>query len=335
MKEKDDLEESCRKILEDNGGTVAEQARTILLEDQELKNLKPPLEFISKNWRDPLTPALMGLSCESVGGRSRDTHKIALAMSLMNLSFYVWDDLVDHAKSKLFKPTLLGKFGEGTALIVGGLASAKAFSILNDFDVHNEKRTTVNQLFWQLWTKMAQAETSNLESRIKRNLTLKAKFGKIKAEAVDLETCLRVGAVIGNGSESEAKSLGQYGLCLGIILELWKDFHVSVNLTLELAEKIRNGAPPYYLLRASQRSEKTRKELANLMAEEKAERFCMKQIVEGVLETDALSDVVRIMQKYAKKGKKTLQELKKNDATQTLQAFIEAQPGLFVRSLKM
>jgi geranylgeranyl pyrophosphate synthase len=116
---------------------------------------------------------------------------------------------------------------------------------------------------------------------------------------------------------------------------LWKDFHVSVNLTLELAEKIRNGAPPYYLLRASQRSEKTRKELANLMAEEKAERFCMKQIVEGVLETDALSDVVRIMQKYAKKGKKTLQELKKNDATQTLQAFIEAQPGLFVRSLKM
>jgi geranylgeranyl pyrophosphate synthase len=135
MCSKYNIEERCRRVLEDNGGMVADKARTILLEDPALKDLRPPLEFISKNWRDPLTPALMGLSCEAVGGRSEETYEAALAMSLMNLSFYIWDDIIDKAPLKLFKPTLFGKFGEGTALMIGGLASAKAFSILNQMNI--------------------------------------------------------------------------------------------------------------------------------------------------------------------------------------------------------
>jgi geranylgeranyl diphosphate synthase type I len=131
MYEKYNIEERCRKILEDNGGVIADKARTILLEDPALKDLRPPLEFISKNWRDPLTPALMSLSCQAVGGRPDKTHDAALAMSLMNLSFYVWDDIIDNAPHKLLKPTLFGKFGEGPALIVGGLTAEKDFTILN------------------------------------------------------------------------------------------------------------------------------------------------------------------------------------------------------------
>ena len=71
MYEKNNIEERCDKILEDNGGKIADKARTILLEDPALKDLRPPLEFISKNWRDLLTPALMSLSCEAVGGQTR------------------------------------------------------------------------------------------------------------------------------------------------------------------------------------------------------------------------------------------------------------------------
>ena len=100
--------------------------------------------------------------------------------------------------------------------------------------------------------KMAQAETVTLRLRSRGSFSPEKKFWKIKTEATDLETCLKMGAIIGNGSESEIKHLGKYGLCLGIILELWKDFHVSVNLTLELAEKIRSGALPYSLLWASE-----------------------------------------------------------------------------------
>ncbi len=333
MTEKYNIEERCRKILEDNGGFIADKARTILLEDSALRDLQPPLEFISKNWRDPLTPTMMSLSCEAVGGRPEETYEAALAMSLMNLSFYIWDDIIDKVPLKLFKPTLFGKFGEGTALIIGGLASAKAFSILNQMDIDKDKRQTVTRLFWDLWAKMAHAETVNLGVRGHGNFSPKKKFWKFKTEAADMETCLRIGAVIGNGSESEVNHLGEYGLCLGIILELWKDFHVSVNLTLELAEKIRSGALPYSLLWAMERSERIRKEFEKLANKKTVEQSHIKEIVKNTLETKTLDNTLKTIKRFTKKGIEELIELKMNNAARTLQMFIEAQPRVFVDSL--
>jgi geranylgeranyl pyrophosphate synthase len=333
MYEKYSNEERCHRILEDNGGANADRARTILLEDPALKDLREPLEFIAKNWRDPLTPAMMSLSCGAVGGRPDETYEAALAMSLMNLSVYLWDDIIDKATLKLFKPTLFGKFGEGTALIIGGLTSTKAFSILNQMNMDKVKLQTVTKLFWNLWTKVARAETINLKLRSQKNLSLRKKLWKIKMEASDLETCLKIGAIIGEGTENEIQHLGRYGLFLGMILELQKDFHVSVNLTLELAEKIRSGALPYSLLWASERSEKIRRKLDSLLNKNTVKQAYIKEIVEDALETKMLDNTLKTIRRFARKAREELIDLKTNTATQTLQMFIEAQPPLFIESL--
>jgi geranylgeranyl pyrophosphate synthase len=333
MFDKYSVKERCDRILEDNGGILADRASKILLEDIALKDLRPPLDFISKNWRDPLTPSMMGLSCEAVGGSADATNEAALAMSLMHLSFYVWDDMIDKARFKLFKPTLFGKFGEGTALIIGGLASAKAFSILNQMPVDNLKRQTVIKLVWDLWAKMAKAETVNLRLRSQGNFSPRKKFWVIKMEAADLETCLRIGAVLGNGSEGEVKHLGRYGLYLGIILELWKDFDVSINLTLELAEKIRNGVLPYSLLWTRERSEKIREKLEDVANGNTIEPSDIKEIVEDTLETKVLNNTTETIRKFTNKAVEELYELKENDATRTLKFFVETQPQLFIESL--
>jgi geranylgeranyl pyrophosphate synthase len=332
MRDQSTTEERCRKILEDNGGVIADKARIILLEDPALEDLRDPLEFIAKNWRNPLTPAMMRLSCEAVGGRPEETYEAALAMSMMSLSFYIWDDIIDKAAFKLFKPTLFGKFGEGISLIVGGLAAAKAFSILNQLGTNKAKSQAITKLCWDLWGKMAQAETVALRLRSRKNFSPKKKFWKIRTEAADLETCLRIGAILGNGSESEIQHLGRYGLSLGIILELSKDFHVSVNLTTGLAERIRSGALPYSLLWASERSEKIRR-ILNLSNKKTIKQVCIKEIVEDALETKMLDHTVKTIRRFTKKAREELIELKRNNATRTLQLFIDAQPSLFIRSL--
>ena len=106
MRKKFAIAERCQKILEDYGGEVADKAKTLLLEDPALRDLRDPLEFVARNWRNPLTPAMMSMSCEAVGGPAEETREVSLSMSLMSLSFYVWDDIIDEADSKLFKPTL-------------------------------------------------------------------------------------------------------------------------------------------------------------------------------------------------------------------------------------
>jgi geranylgeranyl pyrophosphate synthase len=326
------LKQKCQQILEDNGGKVADKSNRILLEDPALKELRAPLEFISKNWRDPLTPAMMSLSCEAVGGQASATHEAALAMSLMNLSFYIWDDLIDKAPFKQFKPTLFGKFGEGTAIIIGGLASAKAFSILNQMELDRTKRKTITKLFWNLWTKIAKAETVNLRLRNQRNVSPRKRFWVIRLHATDLETCLKIGAILGNGSENEIRHLGRYGLHLGTILELWKDFHSSINLTLELAEKIKSGALPYSFLWAGKRSEKIRKKLEELKNRNVILPSDIKEIVGHLLETKVLNHTLRTIKKFTKKANNELLELKKIDTTQTLKIFVVAQAQLFMES---
>ena len=101
-KETDKATLKCNKILEKYGGLIAEKSNSIMVNDSTLKDLKKPLEFISKNWRDPLTPSLIALSCAAVGGNPKNTYNTALAISLINLSFFLWDDIIDHSYSKVF-----------------------------------------------------------------------------------------------------------------------------------------------------------------------------------------------------------------------------------------
>ena len=323
------LQERCRKILEDNGGFVADKARNLLLEDPALKSLQIPLEFISKNWRD-LTPALTSLSCESVGGKKEETYDVSSAICLMHLSFYIWDDMLDNVRCKSFRPTFFGKFGASTSLIVGGLASAKAFSILNDLSIKSERGHMVTKAIWSLWTRMAKAETVNCGIR-----TRTSKFWKMKMEASDMETCLQLGAIIGNGSKNEIEHLGKYGFCLGVILALKNDFQVSTNLTIELAKKLENGKLPYTLLWACERSIKLQEEIKALVGKKTIEQVKIKEVVEEILATKVYDITEKRLERYAKRARYELITLKKNNATQTLESFAGLHPKLFNESISM
>ena len=192
MYTKSNLNEQCKRILEENGGLIAEKSRSILLNDPTLIELKEPINFISKNWRDPLTPSLLALSCKTVNGIAKDTYNVALAMSLINLSFFIWDDVIDHSVAKIFKPTLCGKFGAGTALILGGMVSAKAFSILNNLNFNQIIKMKINQLIWNLLSEMANVEVRTLRIRSKNAYSSAAKLWKIQAESIDPQTCLKI-----------------------------------------------------------------------------------------------------------------------------------------------
>jgi geranylgeranyl pyrophosphate synthase len=323
----------CHRILEENGGVIAEKSRTIMLNDPTLNELKEPLEFISKNWRDPLTPSLLALSCETVNGIAKDTNDVALAMSLMNLSFFIWDDIIDHSSGKLFKPTLSGKFGSETALIIGGLVSAKAFSVLNNLTFNQRIKTKINQLIWNLWSVMAKAEVKSLKIRSKNVYSSKSKLCKIKQESMDPQICLKIGAIIGKGSDKEINSLGNYGSNLGVILGLINDFRVATNLTLELADKIKLKTLPYSLLIAMEKSDPLKAKINNLSIKEKINQATIKLIVKDILRNLVFEDIQKKVDVYVQGAIESLENLDQSTATLTLQSFIELQPKFFIESI--
>ena len=332
-KETDKATRKCNKILENHGGLIAEKSNSMMINDPTLKDLKKPLEFISKNWRDPLTPSLIALSCEAVGGNPKDTYDTALAISLFNLSFFLWDDIIDHSYSKVFKPTLSGKFGSSIALITGGMVSAKAFSILNKIKFKQTKKNAINRLVWNLLSVMAKVEVRSLAIRNQGKYSSENKLWKIKTESIDPETCLRIGAIIGEGSMNEIDSLGKYGSSLGTILGLINDFRVSLNLTLELADKIRLKVLPYSLLLASERSKTLKKRLDHLINKNDIDPVSVKLVVTDMLETSVFEDIQKKVDFFVQEAKVSLNGLKENNATIALRSFIELQPKFFVESI--
>ena len=328
---KSSLEEQCYKILEEKGGKIADEARTILLKEKSLAGLQHPLRYISENWRDPFAPSVVILSCEAVGGKPDEaTYQAGLAMALMNLSFRLWDDIMDKTVYRGFTPTVPGKFGQSVALMIGGLASAKAFSILSGMKVDETKRQTVTKLVWNYCKKMAKAEATNLKLRGRSDVKPEEKLKVFEMEGVGVETLLKIGAALGNGSEDDMKHLGNYGRYLGIILELRRDFNVSINLTLELAEKIRSGALTYTLLWAKSHSKKIGEYLPHLTKTIKP--VDIRHIVEAVLEAKVLENTIRLLETLTQKAEAEVSQIKDSKSTGTLKFFLQAQLKLLMES---
>ena len=317
-------EQAFNQILEEYGGKIANKARVILLEDPMLKDLREPLEFISKSWCDR-TPALVRLSCQAVGGNAENSETAALALTLMNLSFTIWDDVIDKARYKKFMPTVFGKFGQEIAIISGGIASAKAFSILNK-TMQAEKRKKITDAIWRMWSRMASIESIVVEMRNKGVFRSRDKLWKMRSESINLGTCLRIGAVIGNGSDDEINRLTRYGRHLALILALEEDFKISINLSVELAEKIRNRTPPYATLWAVEHSAPLKTLFEKFEGNEDS---LIKQFVQIFLSTKVNSVVSKKIEKNRKLAQLQLRTLRNTSAKDTLNLLVNKAATIF------
>lgn len=249
-----------QEILEGYGGAVANRSIEYLLRDPQLTPMEHFTVFVAKNWRDCFIPTLMNLGCQFVGGNPKETEEIAVSLSLMNLSFRIWDDIIDETFCRTLRPTFAGKFGKNNALIYGGIISAKAFTILNEANINIVGKKEVNELIWNYWATMAKAEIQDLKAR-SYVYNASQKISKIQEEAINVRTALKIGAVIGNGALTDIVALEAYGSNLAVMLELIKDLKVSLNLTLELENKLHSGQLPLLLLLAEEESEEIRAEI--------------------------------------------------------------------------
>ena len=332
MRVKSSLEEQCRRIFEKKGGKIADEARFILLKEESLKRLRSDLEYVSQYWRDPATPSMIILTCEAVGGKpDRNVHQAALAMTLINLGINLWDDILDNTVQKRFTPTLVGRSGEGVALIVGVLAQAKAFQILHEIDLDKKKSHALMQIVWNYLKDLAEAEIANAELKKRLDVSPEEKLRVIEMQGESLRVLSNIGGLLGNGSKDELKHLANYMKYLSMILDLIKDFKTSINLTFDLAEKIKRKSLLYTILLAKKHS----KELSDYLIciNECIKPEDIKEIVRMTLETNIIERLEKLLTSLTNKGVKALGNLDTNTATQTLKFLLTSQTKAFMKML--
>jgi len=240
-----------RKLLEEKGSESLETAEKLVLEERiECGEIREALQYFMKQyWQDLTTPTLLSLSCEAVGGNSKEVKSIAVPLIMISGAIDIHDDIVDRSKEKDNRPTVVGKFGEEIALIVGDFLLGKGFILLNEAcgGVSNTKFSLIMENIKNAFSELADAEA--LEILLQREKTIKPDeyLRIVRKKAADVEGLMKVGAIVGGGSAEEIKALGKYGRCLGT-LSILRDDLIDLMDFKELRHRIRYECLPFPLL---------------------------------------------------------------------------------------
>jgi geranylgeranyl diphosphate synthase type I len=218
----EEITEQLLKLLEERGRKALEMARKTVLEEKiESKEVQEALTyFMTEFWHDVTRPALLSLVCEAVGGDPDITTPIAISITLISGATGIHDDIIDQSKTKGSRPTVLGKFGQDIALLVGDALLFKGFTVLYEAvekGVPAKKIAAISDIINRTFFELGNAEALALKFRGRTDVTPEDYLCIVRKKAADIEAYTRISAILGDGSEEEIEALGEYGRLLGML----------------------------------------------------------------------------------------------------------------------
>ncbi|MFI5236649.1 MAG: polyprenyl synthetase family protein [Ignavibacteriales bacterium] len=169
-----------------------------------------------------LRPLLVLLSAKAVGGNFNNAYNAAAAVEMLHNFTLVHDDIMDHADIRRGRLTLHKKYDNSTAILTGDSLLSVAYEyLLKDCDGNAKE---VVSSFTKGLIEVCEGQSMDTEFELRKNVPLNEYILMIrKKTAAMAEMCCKVGALLGRGNNLLIKSLGSYGLNLGIAFQIQDD----------------------------------------------------------------------------------------------------------------
>lgn len=218
--------------MEDIKGYIretAEMLQPVLLDyfRSEEDSIREMMEHPIKAGGKRIRPALLLLACEMVGGDSKKAVPAAASIELLHTFTLVHDDIMDHDLERRGKPTVHAIWGEEMGIIVGDTLYSIAFRAMMDL----KRKGISDSLVLKAVEELIRANAELHEGQILDMLNSKKEYvseGEYlrmvgKKTGALLESSLRIGAIVGGGSESQINALGNFGMDLGVAFQIKDD----------------------------------------------------------------------------------------------------------------
>jgi len=247
--------EEVKKIFKERGSKVLEDARASVRRERiECREAREALLYFITYRPDVLRPALLSLACEAVGGDPSITAPVGRALILLSGAFDIHDDIIDKTVKRGRRPAIPGKFGPNIALLAGDAfifkGLAELFEGVMKLDLPPEKKLEIVWTIKDLYFELGDAEAMELKFRARTDIKPGDYLKVIRKKAGDVEAYMKVGAMLGEGSEEQVAALGEYGRLLGMMIILRDDLEDLLDFNVELPLRIKNESLPLPLLYA-------------------------------------------------------------------------------------
>ncbi len=305
-----------RKIFRERGTKVLEDAaKSVTRERVECEEAREALRYFMSYWYDIIRPSLLTLACEAVGGDSSTVAPIGRALTLLSGSTDVHDDMIDRTLAKKRGDTVLGRFGGDIALWVGDVLIAEGYTELFEglmrLDIPLERKLTIVHLIKDLYFEMGDGEVLELKFRAKPDVKPEEYLYVVRKKAADADLCMRVGAILGGGSEEQVNNLGEYGRLLGTIAFLRDDFEDILDVDKGLNMRIKNESFPLPLLYALEDEEKRGEILTILKEEVRGEQA--ERLLKLISEAGGIERLWKLFEELKTQGKQKTVGLKNHE----------------------
>lgn len=320
------LIERIKELLEERARKAYEAAKEdVLNEEIDYEPLRDALQyFIQELWHDSLHPALLSLSCESVGGKPENTTSIGAALVLLTGAADIHDDIIDQSGIKGAKPTVLGKFGRDIALLVGDALLLKGFTLLSKAceTLPKEQRKKIMELVKEAFFEIGIAEAKETSLRGNWNLAPEEFLAIIEMKATIVDASSRIGAILGAGSFEQIEAFGKYGRTLGTLVILREEF-INMFEPDELRNRAENECLPLPILYAF-RNPEAKDRIIKLLRKKELTQDDAVEIAEIITATKEDQTLANKMKHMMEEGKKSLMMLKLKRHTATLGEMLHA-----------
>lgn len=244
------------EIIDRRGKPSLDEASSYILKNSKNGTVDSALNYYATELLQrvmPIFPALINLSCETVGGKPENTQPVASAMMLITASGDIHDDIVDESTSKFGKKTLYGKYGKNIALLAGDTLLFQGMELLQRSicPLEDHKRGEIFSLITKAMLELSEAEATETYLWKKDQVSPEEYFNVIQHKGSIAELHCTIGALLGGANKEALINMTEYGRVIGILSTL-KDEFMDVSNISEIKNRYAKEILPYPFICAFQ-----------------------------------------------------------------------------------
>ena len=188
----------------------------------EPKELYEPISYLMSLGGKRLRPALVLMATDLFNGDINESLSPALAVELFHNFTLMHDDIMDKAPLRRGKPTVHAKWNEAVAILSGDVMFVKAYQLM--IKVKPQILSQVLEIFNKTATGVCEGQQIDMNFENRDQVTIPEYIEMIRLKtAVLLGGALKIGALIGEATETDAQHLYNFGENLGIAFQLQDD----------------------------------------------------------------------------------------------------------------
>jgi len=263
-----------------------------------------------------LRPFLVLKSCKLVGGKEADALATASSLELLHTFTLLHDDIMDQDEKRRGFPSVHTKWGVPIAIVAGDLLFAKVYEAITKFtDTKRVKPKRILQVVKEVSEAtivLCEGQTRDILFETKEAVSEAEYFKMIEGKTAALfETSARCGGLLGGGTKSQVKRLGEFGFYAGIAFQVIDDVLAltadETVLKKPVGNDIREGKRTLMIVYALEKATRSQREkILETLGNKDASGEQIQETIRLIESLGAIRYAKKLANKYIKKAKKAL-----------------------------